>query len=185
MFGAIGGELIMEVASMNGIYTQLSLELTPPEFTLPEHYFQDLHVGYQYIAEYTGHERKSYQTVYHPGFDRLRNHLEHKGYIDVQRSIHNADRVLKRFRLNGHWFEEGDKFYCPGAMRSTLKLGYNYDLRIKQIPTENYNDDKNYYVDIPDYLMEKVKSLFNPNAKTEKIVDEKTENITWRIYTNE
>lgn len=61
----------------------------------------------------------------HPAFAELREELGLKGYIEIQRSWWNGDRVMKSFRLNGYLFKPGERFSCGAAMsghfRSELK----------------------------------------------------------------
>ena len=55
----------------------------------------------------------------HPEFKKLREQLKSTGYIEIQRSWWNGDRVLKSFTLNNKKFKKGEKFPCAAAM-----LGY-------------------------------------------------------------
>lgn len=57
----------------------------------------------------------------HPTFTLLRNHLEREGYLQVERSWNNGDRVLKSFYLNDKLFEEGEQFPCASAMKYHLE----------------------------------------------------------------
>ena len=57
----------------------------------------------------------------HDEFTKLRNQLEEEGYIEVQRSWWNGDRVLKPFKLNEWTFRKGHKFMCAAAMRSSIE----------------------------------------------------------------
>jgi hypothetical protein len=56
----------------------------------------------------------------HPEFAKLREQLGELGYIEIQRSCWNGDRVLKPFRLNGRKFKVDAKFSCGGAMGTHL-----------------------------------------------------------------
>lgn len=125
MFGAISGQSIIDILRNEGYMHQLSLPLTPPEYTLPEEYFSSMNVGYARIEEYTGTSSSSIEHVDHPGFTRLRTELEQRGYIKVERGWINGDRVLRRFRLNNVWFEEDDKFPCASAIAYTIKMKNN------------------------------------------------------------
>lgn len=62
-------------------------------------------------------------TVDHPHFTELRNHLESKGLIEVQRGWSNGDRVLKPFYLNEIYFEPSEQFSCASAMGYKLRRG--------------------------------------------------------------
>lgn len=57
----------------------------------------------------------------HPEFNKLRLALEKEGYITVQRSWWNGDRVLKSFILNGKKFKRGEQFPSGAAMTGHLK----------------------------------------------------------------
>ena len=60
-------------------------------------------------------------TMDHPEFACLREQLEQHGYIQVQRSWWNGDRVLKTFFLNGVRFDPDDQFCCGAAMKLHLQ----------------------------------------------------------------
>jgi hypothetical protein len=64
----------------------------------------------------------SYGTIDHPKFTDLRNKLEDEGYIQVERSWWNGDRVLKPFYLNGIGFNKGETFPCAAAMNVKMKV---------------------------------------------------------------
>ena len=113
---------LLELARSNGYMYQMSLPLTPPEYTLPVEYFSDIPIGYSWIEEYTGTTCSDIQHVDHPGFTRLRNHLEARGYIKTERNSCNGDVVLNVFRLNGKWFEKGDRFPCAVAIKIEFAL---------------------------------------------------------------
>lgn len=57
----------------------------------------------------------------HVEFTKLRNQLGDEGYISIQRSWHNGDRVLKPFYLNDKLFEENETFFCAAAMKWRLE----------------------------------------------------------------
>lgn len=63
----------------------------------------------------------AYGTVDHPEFTKLREKLGNLGYIQIERSFWNGDRVLKKFKLNGTTFSPGEKFVCGCAMAIHLK----------------------------------------------------------------
>ncbi len=70
---------------------------------------------------------KGYDTGYsisskdHDEFTKLRNQLEHEGYIQCQRGWWNGDRVLKPFILNEWTFKKNHKFPCAGAMSVSIE----------------------------------------------------------------
>jgi len=53
----------------------------------------------------------------HPEFAKLREKLGSEGYISIERSWWNGDRVLKPFYLNTIKFKKGDKFLSASALR--------------------------------------------------------------------
>lgn len=121
MFGAVPASLLMEMASANGKYVQLSLPLnTPPEYDIPTSYFCDIQIGYDYISPNSGTQSGTTQSVNHPGFEHLRTTLERNGHIHTERTWCNGDRVLKPFRLNNKWFDVGEQFPCAIAMGISL-----------------------------------------------------------------
>ena len=58
----------------------------------------------------------------HPEFVKLREQLKSTGYIEIQRSWWNGDRVTKTFTFNGARFKKGEKFPCACAMSGHLKF---------------------------------------------------------------
>jgi hypothetical protein len=56
----------------------------------------------------------------HDEFTKLRNQLEHEGYIECQRGWWNGDRVLKPFKLNEWSFKKNHKFPCASAMKNSI-----------------------------------------------------------------
>jgi len=115
-YGAVSCSLIMKIASLNGHYLQLQLPLElAPEYTLPEEYFSSIQTGYSYIPSTCNTKCTTTESVDHPGFTKLRNELELSGHIITQRNYINGDQVLKRFKLNEHWFNKNDKFPCACA----------------------------------------------------------------------
>ena len=58
----------------------------------------------------------------HPEFAKLREQLGQDGYIKIERSWWNGDRVTKPFTLNGTKFKAGEPFPCGAAMRSHMKF---------------------------------------------------------------
>jgi hypothetical protein len=70
------------------------------------------------------------ETIDHPEFTRLREELSDKGYIRIERSWWNGDRVLRSFQLNEVKYRKGDRFLSAGAMGTSIqasrKYGYKY-----------------------------------------------------------
>jgi hypothetical protein len=107
------------------------------EFTILEEYLTDIPkklVRYKYdtINELTNEQlvdilvngNISSTTLWHechPKFTEFREQLEQEGYIKVERSWSNGDRVLKPFKLNGKKFKKEDQFPCAAAMKGCLE----------------------------------------------------------------
>jgi hypothetical protein len=58
----------------------------------------------------------------HPEFNRFREQLGDEGYIRIEHSWCNGDRVTKSFTLNDVEFKVGDKFCSACAMKHHLKF---------------------------------------------------------------
>lgn len=58
----------------------------------------------------------------HDEFKNLRQRLGSEGYISIDRSCWNGDRVLKQFYLNGKLFKVHHRFPCGAAMSAELKF---------------------------------------------------------------
>lgn len=58
----------------------------------------------------------------HPEFAKLREELGRLGYIDIERSWLNGDRVIKAFKLNGKILSRGEKFCCAAAMGGHVRF---------------------------------------------------------------
>jgi len=71
----------------------------------------------------------------HPEFAKLREQLGAEGYITIERSWVNGDRVTKPFTLNGLKFKVGAQFSCAGAMAG------HFAVRAKH--PEYYKDEDN------------------------------------------
>lgn len=63
----------------------------------------------------TGHED-------HPEFAKLREELGRLGYIDIERSWNNGDRVVRPFKLNGRILSRGTQFSCAVAMGCHIRF---------------------------------------------------------------
>ena len=107
------------------------------EFFIPEEYLTDVsnnHIKYKYdTTKELTHEQlvdilvngniqyRIYGTKDHPEFTELRELLEKEGYIKVERSWSNGDRVLKSFKLNEKMFKKSQQFPCAAALKWQLK----------------------------------------------------------------
>ena len=67
---------------------------------------------------------ESFGTKDHPEFTKLRNRLCKLGYISIQPSYCNGDRVLKPFKLNKLSFKKGEQFSCASAL--DIRLGLTF-----------------------------------------------------------
>lgn len=65
---------------------------------------------------------ESYGTKDHPEFTKLRNRLCKLGYIQIESSYWNGDKVLKPFKLNELTFKKGEQFSCASALGIKLEL---------------------------------------------------------------
>jgi len=64
----------------------------------------------------------SYGCKDHPEFTILRNKLCELGYISIEPTYWNGDRVLKPFKLNKLSFKKGEKFPCAAAIAVKLDI---------------------------------------------------------------
>jgi hypothetical protein len=62
----------------------------------------------------------------HDEFTKLREELGKLGYISIQRSWWNGDRVLKSFKLNEWTFKKGQKFSSAAAMRNSISCARKF-----------------------------------------------------------
>ena len=58
----------------------------------------------------------SYAFKDHPEFTKLRDRLCELGYISIEPTYWNGDRVLKPFKLNKLSFKKGEPFPCASAI---------------------------------------------------------------------
>lgn len=77
--------------------------------------FVDVLTGQKYEGKFTG-------VKDHPEFDKLRRQLGEAGFIHVEPSWWNGDRVLKKFKLNGKTFNVGDQFPCASALQNQFAV---------------------------------------------------------------
>ena len=64
----------------------------------------------------------SYACKDHPEFTKLRNKLCELGYIFIEPTYWNGDRVLKPFKLNKLSFKKGEQFPCAAAIAVKLDI---------------------------------------------------------------
>ena len=134
MFGAIGVDLIFEMMKRDGYMQQLPLFLTPPNFEIDEQYLCSVYKGIKCTVSSEGSSYSSHGTEDHPAFSALREHLGSKGYIHIERSWCNGDRVLHGFSVNGAMFYPGEKFVCASAMEFTLASKTKYQDQNQLLP---------------------------------------------------
>ena len=125
MYGGIPASLIFEISAREGVMYQLDLDLECPiwVFVNPK-YLTSESKGYSYYSE-TGKSYGSMGITDHPYFADTRDFLGNKGYIHIERSWSNGDRVLKPFYFNNVLLEKGDKFMCAAAMYYSHHKNYN------------------------------------------------------------
>jgi hypothetical protein len=63
---------------------------------------------------------KSFGTKDHPEFTKLRNRLCKLGYISIEHSWINGDKVLTPFKLNKLDFKKGEQFPCASALGTRI-----------------------------------------------------------------
>lgn len=80
----------------------------------------------EFIRALAGNVVKCIGSKDHDEFTKLREHLELNGFIEIERSWWNGDRVLKPFTLNGVKFKKHEKFVCATAMKGHLKFARKY-----------------------------------------------------------
>ena len=59
-------------------------------------------------------------TKDHPEFTKLRNRLCKLGYISIEHSWINGDKVLTPFKLNKLDFKKGEQFPCASALGTRI-----------------------------------------------------------------
>jgi hypothetical protein len=62
----------------------------------------------------------TFGTKDHPEFTKLRNRLCELGYISIEHSWINGDKVLVPFKLNKLDFEKGEQFPCASALGTRM-----------------------------------------------------------------
>ena len=117
MFGAISGSVLLDLVKKGGYMQQLDLLEPVPFITIDLKYLSNVYIDYRWHGDGMG---ITYSQD-HPSFEKVRRLLGNKGYIHIEESYSNGDRVLKPFYLNRYLFQEGDKFCCAGALHYTIK----------------------------------------------------------------
>lgn len=126
MFGAVSGELILEVARMQGYMHQLPLLETPPEFTVDPSCLCDIHVSYSYIDE-AGNSRGLQHSVEHPTMAAVRSLLHKQGYLVNNSGSVNGDTVVKPFVFNGEYYDVDQRFLCAAALGVKKRVAEKFD----------------------------------------------------------
>ena len=120
MFGAISADIMMDLASKMGIYTQLELDI-PRHYIIEEEYLTDIPVSFYHLNG-KGQKTGSMSSQDHPAFAALRDHLEATGRIKTSRNSSNGDITLKPFYLNDYYFDEGERFPCAAALGNSFRF---------------------------------------------------------------
>lgn len=112
-------ETLLDILGIEEYWYQLELNL-PPEFVLPIEYFTSVQIPFGRISP-SGNYSSNLRTEDHPAFSNLREYLGREGFIKIERSWWNGDRVLKPFYLNGLLFNKGDQFASASAQSYNAK----------------------------------------------------------------
>lgn len=160
MFGGIPAELLLEIARQDGAMYQLELDLDcPPYVFVHPDYLTNCTTGYSVIKG-NGGNIGIIGSEDHPYFRDTRNWLARNGYIEMQKSWSNGDRVLKPFYFNNVYMDVGEQFSCAPAMKYKYGKEELYNDK-KPLPTPNYvkHDDDHVHwgadiqeVNFPDYV---------------------------------
>lgn len=121
MMGGIPIEIYMDLLYRRGYREQLKLDQDfPPVIYIAREKLTSVPMGYSFNGTGWIHSED------HPAFAELRERLDKEGYIEIQRSWSNGDRVLKPFYLNNMYFDVGEQFSCAAA------LGGQYDIAMRK-----------------------------------------------------
>ncbi len=125
MFGAVPANLILEVGKSMGVMSQEELPLDLPiwVFVKPE-YLTCVSVELKHYDS-SGRSYGALSHIDHPSFTETREFLESKGFIQIERTWWNGDRVLKPFYFNNVLMLEGAQFSCASAMKYSYSEKYN------------------------------------------------------------
>jgi len=127
MYGAIPASLLMDIAYAEGYREQLNfLDEFPPCIYISRDKLTSVTMGFSWNG--SGY----ISTQDHPAFTQLRERLGKEGYIDIQRSWSNGDRVTKPFYLNNMYFDIGEQFSCAPALGVTYDIAYRKNERSPQ-----------------------------------------------------
>ena len=107
------------------------------DFSIDEQYLTDVQVvtypkfvsdteDDEFIRVLAGNVVRCIGSKDHDEFTKLREQLKLDGFIEIERSWWNGDRVLKPFTLNGVKFKKHEKFVCATAMKGHLKFARKY-----------------------------------------------------------
>ena len=137
MFTTVTFDMLRKIATAEGRYYQLELDLgTPCWFFVKPEFLVDVLKTYEgFDAKGRAFSVKGYTE--HPAVEALRTRLARERFIERSQAV-NGDTVLKPFFLNNHLLEVGERFLCASA------LGVRNEYK------ENYNDGKPMF-DLPNY----------------------------------
>lgn len=119
-------EILEAMAEKLRPFEQIALIKTPPEYTINSDYLTSTAVVYSYIDE-SGSRMGTHGSVDHPSFAALREHLNARGYIKIERGWWNGDIVLKPFKLNTYDFIQGDQFSSACAMGIKFRVKQKHE----------------------------------------------------------
>ena len=123
-WGGVSANLLIDYMRSKGVMYQQDLDLPDPLWIFVDSEFlESVPYGVSYVRG--SNKGGFYGTEDHPRFRDARNFLEKEGYIKVERSWSNGDRVLKPFFFNNVLLKTGDAFYCACAMRYSFSTNYN------------------------------------------------------------
>ena len=126
-WGAVPASWLMKLAKLQGMYEQLPLFETIPEYEIDEKYLCDVFDGYSCKINEYGNRTGTVSHSDHPAFLKLREVLGSRGYVKIQTMWSNGDTVTKEFYLNDKLFKEGEQFPCATAMSYTLNTQEYYE----------------------------------------------------------
>lgn len=140
MFNGIPASLLIDIGRSKGVMIQEELDLgTPPWVFVNPKYLTSLTRSTS-IYTPSGKRMGSTSTEDHPSFRDTRQWLGRNGYINIETSYWNGDRVTKPFYFNNVLMDVGTQFSCGAAM-GYGKYVENYNDGQPDYTVKNYNDE--------------------------------------------
>ena len=144
MFNGIPASLLMDIGRSKGVMIQEELDLgTPPWVFVNPKYLTSLTCSTS-IYTSAGKRMGSTSTEDHPAFRDTRQWLGRMGYINIETSYWNGDRVTKPFYFNNVFMDIGAQFSCGVAMGHS-KYVENYNDGQPNYDAKNYNDEDTFW----------------------------------------